>query len=47
MNITQDVKPVTYLKLISLSEEDIRTGRIKFQEEVFSQMAKMLEEKGK
>jgi prevent-host-death family protein len=91
MNITQDIKPVTYLKsrapdllkqinetqrpviitqngepkavlqdpksyenmrnaigilkLISLGEEDIRSGRIKSQEEVFSQMEKMLEEK--
>jgi len=33
------------LKLISLSEEDIRAGRIKFQEKVFSQMEKMLGEK--
>jgi prevent-host-death family protein len=91
MNITQDIKPVTYLKsraadllkqinetqrpviitqngepkavlqdpksyenmrnaigilkLISLGEEDIRVGRIKTQEEVFSQIEKMLEEK--
>jgi prevent-host-death family protein len=91
MNITQDIKPVTYLKsraadllkqinetqrpviitqngepkavlqdpksyenmrnaigilkLISLGEEDIRAGRIKSQEEVFSQIEKMLEEK--
>jgi prevent-host-death family protein len=89
MNITQDIKPVTYLKsraadllkqinetqrpviitqngepkavlqdpksyenmrnaigilkLISLGEEDIRAGRIKSQEEVFSQIEKMLE----
>lgn len=33
------------LKLISLGEEDIRAGRIKSQEEVFSQIEKMLEEK--
>ncbi len=91
MNITRDIKPVTYLKsraadllkqinetqrpviitqngepkavlqdpksyenmrnaigilkLISLGEEDIRAGRIKSQEEVFSQIEKMLEEK--
>jgi hypothetical protein len=53
MNITNDIKPVTYfkskaaalLKLISQGENDVRDGNVKSQEEVFKDIENFLREK--